>query len=208
MCVGVADGALVVEGVRAGVAGFGGAVDDCVAAEAPGVGVQPAVTGVVADFAVGGAELEVVDVGQQGLEERFAADAPSDSARVEETEAVAFAEFLGAVVGAVVFHEVASVEVVGGTEHPVFTVAWDFAAVGVFLAAPYACGAYGVLAELASPVELELVVDVALCLPVGHFACTQREVGLCAVVEAGSLVVVVTIGDFAGCGVDVFEHIG
>ena len=202
VCVGVAHHRLVVEGVGAGVAGTGRAVDDGVATECPLVHVEPAVAGVVADFAVAGADFQVVDVGQEALEEGLAADTPADSARVEEAEAVALAEFLGAVVGAVVFNHVAAVEAVGGTEHPVLAVAGDFAAVSVFLAGPYAGGAYVVLAsELAAPVELQLIVDVALGLAVLDFAGVLVEAGVGVVVEVGEAVVGVFLHSACG-GID------
>ena len=185
-----------------------GNVHNRIAAISPLAHVEESVTDiVVTDLTIGGTELEHVDdlLVTQLAHKGLVADHPAQSAGTEESEAVVLGEFLRAVVSTVVLKEVAVVPIIGSTEHPVLTIAWDHGADGIFLTGEGAHAGDMMQSEGTRPVELYLIVEVALGIPVLY--CTLLDFPFLAhgVVKAVIVLVGFLISHLSGLRVDPFE---
>ena len=128
---------------------------------------------VITDFAIRYTELhhieellvEQLEVGDT-LHPRLIGDHPAEGSRIEECETIVWSELFRAVVGTVVFGEVAVGKIIGHTESPVLTVAGDHQTCSTLVAGEYAHGADVMTTELACPVELQLIVEITIGVPV------------------------------------------
>ena len=175
----------------------------------------------VAEGAIGEADLEVVPPTPYGLEEGLFRDAPAQGGRREEAPAVAFGEAGGAVVAPADFHQVAALPVIvgageeaqegifvlaAGKRHPLFAVLARSHQIQVvqLVGQQIVADRVDAFAVLGLPVHTGRhldVVRVGECVAVGRIGVDRMVVGG----RVGLLEVVVVL---AGVGDDDFTRIG
>ena len=141
----------------------------------------------------------------EALHKRLLADHPADSTRAEESQTIIFRELLRTVVGTIVLYEVLVGISISGTEYPVLTIVRNLTTRTILLAAEESHGGDIVLTELAGPVQLQLIVQVALGSPVVHVTTLCAPLVTHGVVETVVTLVRLLVVHGASLGVDPFQ---